>query len=276
MNMKILLTTIIAFNIGVIQLNAQCANEANIQTFTHNNKSYEIILESKRWTDAVACAIERGGILAEINDADEQGAVFTALKMHITKFENTVAFDGGDGAYVWLGGNDIQEEGNWIWDGNGDTLGVQFWLGDANGTAVDGQFTNWGMEPDNFSNQDALGISLNGWPFGGAGEWNDIKPSNKLFYIVEYATLLSLEQNHFDGSNVKIYPKPFTNYLIIESKQPLLSKAQILNSMGQAIQLIELKNLPNQRIELNDLETGVYFIQLLTKDGMTNTVKLLK
>ena len=43
------------------------------------------------------------------------------------------------------------------------------------------------MEPDNFNgSQDALALSINGWPFGTSGEWNDIDETNRLYFIIEY------------------------------------------------------------------------------------------
>ena len=55
-------------------------------------------------------------------------------------------------------------------------------------------YTNWGRaEPDNYLNQDGLGLGLQNWPsgssgssaFGLAGEWNDIDRSNRMTFIVE-------------------------------------------------------------------------------------------
>ena len=55
-------------------------------------------------------------------------------------------------------------------------------------------WNNWGeeadgqqSEPDNFNgSQDALALSINGWPFGTSGEWNDIDETNRLYFIIEY------------------------------------------------------------------------------------------
>ena len=44
---------------------------------------------------------------------------------------NTIAIDGGGGAYVWLGGNDFANEGNWTWDGENLGNGIQFWDGNT-------------------------------------------------------------------------------------------------------------------------------------------------
>jgi len=44
---------------------AQCADQQNVFAFTYNGKAYEIIKENKTWLNAAACAVSRGGYLAE-------------------------------------------------------------------------------------------------------------------------------------------------------------------------------------------------------------------
>jgi len=80
----------------------QCATTSNIYAFNYNSKTYEVVKENKSWVDAASCAVERGGILTEINDLAEQNAIFDALdnNANITT-NNTLAADGGGGAYVW-------------------------------------------------------------------------------------------------------------------------------------------------------------------------------
>ena len=87
-------------------------------------------------------------------------------------------------------------EGSWIWDGDGDNVGDVFYQGEGRfgGMAVGGRYSNWGRfsnapwEPDNAVNglQDAAGIGILNWPRGNAGEWNDIRADNTLYYVVEF------------------------------------------------------------------------------------------
>ena len=171
----------------IVNIVAGCvADENNVTLFVYNNSNYEIVEETKTWEEAAACAVARGGKLVEINDQAEQDEIFTQLGNAGITNANTVAPDGGGGAYVWIGGNDIQTEGEWIWDGDNDNAGDQFWQGDASGTPVGGLYNNWGNEPDDFGGQDALGLSLDGWPLGVAGEWNDVAATNNLYYVIEY------------------------------------------------------------------------------------------
>lgn len=171
----------------VVNILAACvADEDNVIEFEYNNKNYEIIKENKDWVTAANCAVSRGGILVEINDQAEQDEIFLQLGNAGIINANTVAPDGGGGAYVWIGGNDAQNEGVWVWDGGNENVGPQFWQGDATGNPVGGLYNNWGNEPDDFGTQDYLGLSLDGWPLGVAGEWNDITLLNELYFVVEY------------------------------------------------------------------------------------------
>jgi hypothetical protein len=161
--------------------------ESTIVEFTYNGKNYEIVKENRTWVASAAFASERGGFLAEINDLDEQNAIFNELGNASIIASNTVAPDGGNASYVWIGGNDLTTEGNWFWDGNNDGTGNQFWMGTFTGTPINSLYNNWGDEPDDFgSGQDGLGLALTDWPFGVAGQWNDVAQDNELYFLIEF------------------------------------------------------------------------------------------
>jgi hypothetical protein len=172
-------------------------------TFSQSGHTYLAVTTPLAWTAAAADATSQeidgqSGSLARIDDQAENDAIIAALLANIPSadFSNTDAIDGGGGAYVWLGATDRVTEGVWHWDGDADGAGDQFWQGNQNGNPVGGLYNNWGRgtrqnEPDNFffmgSDQDAAGISLNGWPLGSAGQWNDVALTNALYYLVEFA-----------------------------------------------------------------------------------------
>ena len=139
-------------------------------------KEYRWIKERKTQAEAEAHAEGLGGHLVVINSAAEDDFVYSMVRGASLSGLGT-ASDGGGVSYVWLGANDARVEGAWNWV-NGDPF----------------TYTNWGRaEPDNYLNQDGLGLGLQNWPsgssgssaFGLAGEWNDIDRSNRMTFIVE-------------------------------------------------------------------------------------------
>jgi hypothetical protein len=173
--------------------------------FTHGDHSYLVVEQRRNWAAAAADAATRQffgspGYLTIIDSAAENQAVFTQLanpaNIPPAEYPNTQAPDGGNGIYVWIAASDILTEGRWVWDTNGDGLGTQFYQGEGRfgGAAVGGLYNNWGRfggapwEPDNAQSglQDAAGIGILNWPRGNAGEWNDVRADNNLYYIVEF------------------------------------------------------------------------------------------
>src|SRR5262245_33094359 len=171
--------------------------------FLHAGHGYQVVTQGRTWQAAANNAVSRqrfgvAGHLAVIENAAENTAIFNQLIANIpaAQFVNTRAPDGGNGFFVWIAANDLAVEGNWIWDGEGDGTGQQFWqgLGNAGGSPVGGQYHNWGTfnggpwEPDNGAGglQDAGGIALANYPRGLAGQWNDVRADNSLYYIVEF------------------------------------------------------------------------------------------
>ncbi len=174
--------------------------------FTIDNKDYKLVTAQATWKDAAAAAKDAGAKLAEITTAGLQTAIehqlFKKSGMNTTYVD---VADGGGVAYIWIGGNDINNEGNWYWDGMNSGDGTLFWTGqggagDDNGKPNMDAYNNWGnkncnptnsttCEPDNFNDdQNGLGLCVepNGWPFGDQGEWNDIDEDNELYYLIEY------------------------------------------------------------------------------------------
>jgi hypothetical protein len=171
--------------------------------FQYAGHSYLVVTTPRRWVQAAADATSRqqygvAGALARIDDQPENDAIFSQLLAHIPSgdFSRTVAPDGGGGAYVWIGASDRVAEGTWLWDGDNDGSGDQFWSGSNSGHAVGGRYSNWGRtnnrqnEPDNYNgSQDTAGISLNGWPLGVRGQWNDLNENNNLYSLIEFSAV---------------------------------------------------------------------------------------
>jgi hypothetical protein len=273
--MKNSLQLVTAFLLAVsANANAQCADAAAVHSFTHDGRTYEIIKENKTWAAAAACAVERGGHLAEINSAEEQEAVFTQITNLQIDPDETEAPDGFS-SYLWLGGNDILQEGKWIWDGNNDAVSVQFWQGTFTGSAVGGLYNNWGNEPDNSASgtgQDGLGLAIIDWPLGDAGQWNDVKHTNELYFVVEYDSLMGTDDA--EQPVVSVYPNPAGDVLFVNYYNDI-DKITITNTVGQEVRSVSSLS-SGMPISLEDLRTGVYFVRLHFLDGGIVVKKIIK
>jgi hypothetical protein len=275
----------------------QCANPANIYTFNYLGKKYEIVKESKSWTAASACAVARGGYLAEINDADEQDTILNAIfKGALISQTYTQVPDGGGTAYIWIGATDKTTEGTWLWDGNNDGTGINFWIGQGaagvgGGTAVSGKFINWGgkskgtpNEPDDYgSSQDGGAIALDGWPlgtelYGVEGEWNDINITDSIYYIIEYDKANGLNLLPEAQTGLCILPNPATNSIqLMMNDQPESSfSITIIDMMGKTVmQMSDInppKNSYTKNIDTSNFRNGTYFL-LVNSDGKIQNTK---
>lgn len=255
------------------QIEAQCASNVNIYTFFYDDTEYQIVKENQSWANASACAVEFGGYLAQIDSQAEQDAIFDNLMNYAgIVIGNTVAPDGGGASYVWIGGNDIANEGIWIWDGDNDGNGDQFWQGTASGNPVGGLFNNWGNEPDNWNNQDGLGLALTEWPLGSgtlgvAGQWNDVDDSNTLYYVIECCLASSVNDFNFQ-KDISIYPNPVSNTITIEIKgETKIESIKLHNELGQVI----LENYAIKKslssINVSHITSGLYYVIIENNNG---------
>lgn len=255
---------------------AQCAAQQNVFAFTYNGKAYEIIKENKTWVNAAACAVSRGGYLAEVNSAAENEAIFSQLSIAGVNPDDTAAPDGFS-SYVWLGGNDITTEGSWFWNGDNNLTGIPFWVGNANGNAVSGRFTNWGNEPDNWgsgSGQDGLGMAVIDWPLGTAGHWNDVSHNNTLFFVVEYDTTMAIEKAAIKNA-LTLHPAIATDVVTITTAETITGVA-IYTPAGQEVQSITATAINNGVVSVANLPAGMYVIAIQLNNNVVVTKKIIK
>lgn len=255
---------------------------SSVYAFTVNGKSYEIVKVNMTWTAAAACAVSKGGKLAEVMSKQENDSLYHYAKNKAgINTASTTAPDGGGASYVWIGGNDIQNEGKWIWDGDGNLSGPQFWQGTyLGGSSVGGYYNAWGSvnggEPDDFNDQDGLGLALTPWPYGNAGEWNDISINNQLYFIIEYSNPLS---NSLDALYTSLNFKVIhgANAWIVFHGQNTL-KIEVFSLDGKLIK--EYSNLLGKditKISFVDLGSseGIYLLRTSFNDGSVRMNRVL-
>ncbi len=266
-----------------------CATQTNIYSFTYNGKNYEVVKELKNWTNASACAVSRGGYLAQINSQGEQTAVYNAIVVGAGVSSTYAAVsDGGGVAYVWIGNTDRHIEGTWLWDGNYDNAGANFWTGQGTagaggGVPIGGSYINWGgtslgtcEEPDDYIGiQDCGAIGLATWPHGVAGEWNDISGLNTLYYVIEYDSSVGIN-NHEQKFQSWLYPNPSNDFLNITSTNPTkqINDLKIYDQLGSLVYAdAEIKS-ENISVDVSKFAEGIYFISLIFSDGELENRKI--
>lgn len=130
-----------------LALVASVAAGASAQTVltsaTYGGHTYSL-LSNSNWTAAEAVAISMGGHLATIDDAAEDGWVYSTFSSY-----------GGVPRNLWIGLNDAAVEGSFVW---------------ASGSTASYRNFNPG-EPNNNGNEDYVHIIQPG--FGESGRWND-------------------------------------------------------------------------------------------------------
>ncbi len=255
--------------------------------FEYNGKNYEIVKDFKSWEDAAADAVSKGGYLIEINDLEEQNAIYDTIVNGAQIADDYVTVNNGGGiAYVWLGATDKNTEGTWLWDGNDDAEGLNFWTGQGqngtgNGQVVDELYNNWGgassgevNEPDNYgSGQDACAIALAGWPAGTtmlgiASEWNDIIKSTELYYVIEYDndnSIKSIKKNKFE-----IFPNPANRNVTVKGNNiENVKYIRLISITGSKLYNIDNKKKCNElEIDVSYLTSGIYFLSLYNKNNI--------
>lgn len=283
---KGLYIVILALMVFTVNAQTSCASAVNIYSFTFNGATYEVVKEAKTWTAAAACAVQRGGSLVEINSQGEQTAVYNGIVSASVASNYSPVGDGGGASYVWIGATDKFNEGSWIWDGNNDATGSNFWNGQGlagagNGTVVLSQFVNWGgksnssiQEPDDFnSNQDGAAMAVSAWPFGIAGEWNDIALTNSIYYVIEYNNTLGVRANE-QLASLQIFPNPTKEKIEVTSTIEI-KKVEVRAVDGKIVRAVNaVKKI--EIIDLTGLTNGIYFVDVTTKDNSVITKKIVK
>ncbi|MGC9354178.1 MAG: phospholipase D-like domain-containing protein [Mariniphaga sp.] len=76
-------------------------------------------------------------------------------------------------------------------------------------------------------------------------------------------------------SNVKIYPNPVVDRLIIQHSEKI-SMFRLYSGSGQLIQIFPVKNERQTQLSMEAQTPGLYFLSIILEDGSLNTFKLIK
>jgi len=132
--------------------------------YTYGGHTYYMLQTSSSWTEAEAAAVTLGGHLVTINDAEEDAWLFGTF--------------GGNDYALWIGINDVAEEGTFVWAG-GDPVVYTNWAPTEPGA----EGSDWDYVNIHKANHVDYPGKWNDWPNGG------IDPCYGIVEIPDPATL---------------------------------------------------------------------------------------
>ena len=132
-------------------------------------------------------------------------------------------------------------------------------------------------EPDNYApaagGQDGLAIALNAWPthmaagqgLGVAGQWNDIRDVEILYYLIEHDTVLSnAAPAQIEDSRVFVY----NNQLFIEAVNTPIASVVLYDLTGKIVFSLATEAIPKP-IDVSQFVTGIYLAEIFAQNGNT-------
>jgi len=182
--------------------------------FEYNGHNYRLVSADKSTWAAAKTAAEasllngRRGHLAIIETPEENAAIFEMLNpLSNPDIDKAMPYsiyahpDSGSRG-VWIGASDsassisLASEGKFAWIPHGLIASQIFWKDGIEGAVVFGLYANWGnsagaFEPDNWSGsaarqQNHVALQIDSWPYGAAGQWNDLDGNIPQAYLIEY------------------------------------------------------------------------------------------
>ncbi len=106
-----------------------------------------------------------------------------------------------------------------------------------------------------------------------------ISPDQQTLYIVELNRIRRINNlnlllvNDTKNKNLKVFPNPVKNIAYIKELDETISKIDIVNTSGQLIKRLT-KDL--SKIDIGDLESGLYLFKLYGQDSANTTLKIIK
>lgn len=135
---------LIALTVAVVVVNGQtelCKSFCDANQYAETaimKKRVRFYFVEKNWKEAFEACQDHGGNLLKIQSSEENQAVYKFLKERA--WGRNEVHTGFSYPYVWLAGNDLDEEGKFAWKPFNEKFEYTSWHGVAD---------NWFKQPDN-------------------------------------------------------------------------------------------------------------------------------
>lgn len=120
--------------------------------------------------------------------------------------------------------------------------------------------------------------------FVGGGDSSNYDNIGTYYYIddvylgacdsLPFDTLVSIQENNL-ASQIKVYPNPFQNEIVVKLKETQITSLLLYDILGNQIPIQTKKQNDRLEIRLENLPSGVYFLNVFNKDQRV-IVKLIK
>jgi hypothetical protein len=80
---------------------------------------------------------------------------------------------------------------------------------------------------------------------------------------------------HISFGNISVYPNPATSYIVIESPEAAVDLVRLCNINGQLVREIRGNINGHTRIDVQDMNQGLYLIQLITGNQVYSSKLLI-
>lgn len=91
--------------------------------------------------------------------------------------------------------------------------------------------------------------------------------------LPSFNSLVTTAPEHLSNADIRIFPNPATDRVQIESQENIL-QLELISLNGHIIRILK-PNTPNPQLELNGLNSGLYFVRVKTRN-QTVTEKIVK
>jgi len=181
-----------------------------------------------------------------------------------------------DGAVVSDGIYTLNQSNNWVYNIVVATSGNYYVSGmsDNNGGAPAEMFlyafsTTSGFEWSTTYNNEGvmpMGLVLD-------SQENIYAVMEITYTVVKFGNGITLSVNdNFNSESIKLYPNPVKDVLYIKSTNQVFSNAKVFNIQGQCV----LEERIVDRLDLSQVPTGIYIVQIEIGDGQVYTSKIFK